>query len=213
MINNDPIYLNVASSIYFVDGFINLDKSIFIKLAKYYPIIKYIIPQKYLETILKYREGLNKGLLVEQDCRKKLKFPDNSIDHILCSHFLEHVYPDEAEKILSDFKRVLKPGGTLHLILPDLKYLVDKYTETNSPEAADDFIRNTILTKDKRPSFKYRILEFIGSYGLQHYWMYDKNSMSIRLNTCGFKITEDLKVPSADFRKNDLISFHLFAEK
>ena len=213
MISTKPKYLNVASSIYFIDNFINLDKSIFIKIAKFYPVIKFLLSKSQLEVVRQYRDALKKEILLEHDCKKKLKFQDNTIDHILCSHFLEHVYPDEAIQILLDFKRVLKPEGTLHLILPDLRYLVDNYIGTNNPEAADYFVRNTILTKDNRPSLKYRILEFIGSYGLQHYWMYDQNSMTLRLENCGFKIIDGSNVPSSDYRKNDLISFHLIAKK
>ncbi len=209
---NSKKYLNIASSVYFIEGFINLDKSIFIKLAKIYPVVKPFLKKDHLEMVEKYRTALQRGILMEHDCRKKLKFENESVDHILCSHFLEHVYPDEALVILKDFRRALKPGGTLHLILPDLKKLVNDYQNNNFSDA-DDFVRNTLLTKEKRPTLKYRILELLGSFGLQHYWMYDKNSMSNKLVEAGFTITEFENNPSESVRKNDGISFHIFAKK
>lgn len=207
------IYLNVASSTQFLENFINLDSSIYIKLARYYPLTRILVGKKYKDIVLKYQDALKKNLLKEHDCRKKLDFKENSVDHILCSHFLEHVYPDECDKILLEFFRVLKINGTIHLILPDMGILINQYLNSNDENACYELIKNTLLTKEKRPSFKYRLLEFVGRYGLQHYWMYDKNSMILRLKNIGFKIIEDTSIPSIDFRKNDMISFHLIAIK
>lgn len=206
-------YLNVASSTMFLDDFINLDKSVYIKLARAYPIIKYFIKNKYKAQILRYRNALQEGILIEHDCRQSLPFSQNSVDHILCSHFLEHVYPDEAMTILKDFHKVLNAGGTLHLILPDMKIFVDNYLNNTCAEACDTLIEGTLLTRPKRPSLKYRILELFGHYGLQHYWMYDKKSMNKRLIDAGFHLIENESIPSKEFRKDDNISFHLFAKK
>ena len=41
-------------------------------------------------------------------------------DAILCIHALEHVFPHEVEKALSEFKRVLKVGGYAMVFVPDL---------------------------------------------------------------------------------------------
>jgi SAM-dependent methyltransferase len=49
-----------------------------------------------------------------------LPYADQSIDHINCMHVLEHVgRPDHA---LAEFARVLKPGGTLYLETPDVRW-------------------------------------------------------------------------------------------
>jgi predicted SAM-dependent methyltransferase len=42
-------------------------------------------------------------------------------DAIYTTHTLEHLYPDEVLTALREFKRVLKPGGGLVLIVPDLE--------------------------------------------------------------------------------------------
>ncbi len=42
-------------------------------------------------------------------------------DVIYCSHCLEHFYPHEVPKVLSEFKRVLKPGGMCNIFVPDLE--------------------------------------------------------------------------------------------
>ena len=42
-------------------------------------------------------------------------------DAVYCSHSLEHLYPHEVPVALSEFFRVLKPGGKLIILVPDLE--------------------------------------------------------------------------------------------
>lgn len=44
-------------------------------------------------------------------------------DAIYSSHQLEHLYPHEVGKALSEFMRVLRPGGVAMVIVPDLEGL------------------------------------------------------------------------------------------
>jgi ubiquinone/menaquinone biosynthesis C-methylase UbiE len=45
-----------------------------------------------------------------------LPFDDNSFDRLIATHVLEHI--PEPHRVLAEWVRVLKPGGTLSLILP-----------------------------------------------------------------------------------------------
>ena len=40
---------------------------------------------------------------------------------VFCSHALEHLYPHEVNLALSEFRRVLKPGGVAIILVPDLE--------------------------------------------------------------------------------------------
>ncbi len=40
---------------------------------------------------------------------------------VICYHALEHLYPHEAPIALSEFKRVLAPGGVAVVVVPDLQ--------------------------------------------------------------------------------------------
>lgn len=44
-----------------------------------------------------------------------------SFDAIYCCHALEHLYPHEVGRALSEFLRVLAPGGTAIIMVPDLE--------------------------------------------------------------------------------------------
>lgn len=52
---------------------------------------------------------------------------DASIDEIRASHILEHFPHGEVETVLSDWVRVLKPGGWLKIAVPDFDYIVAAY--------------------------------------------------------------------------------------
>jgi SAM-dependent methyltransferase len=209
------IWLNVASSIYVLPDFVNLDNHIFLLLRGILPALKAILPSKYHGWMNSYIEATGKAVMLKHDCRKKLEFPDNSVDHILCSHFLEHVYPQETKFILNDFLRVLKPGGTLHVIVPDIENNIHNYMkqkEAGNVNAADNFILDTLLSKDDRGSLKYRVMEFHGGFGLQHRWMYDFSSMNYLVKSIGFDIISGDELPSIGFRFND-DSVHVFCRK
>jgi predicted SAM-dependent methyltransferase len=210
------IWLNVASSVYVLEDFINLDNHLFIRFVNNYTIAKKVLPSKYHDLLDAYHEASKKAKLLKHDCRKPLELPDASVDHILCSHFLEHVFPEDRTNILNDFMRVLKPGGTLHIILPDLEDQIRKYLNRkaqNLPDAADDFVAETLLSKESKGSVRYRLMEFGGGFGLQHRWMYDHASISNIVTKMGFQIIEKTEeTPSYSFRLND-DSVHVLCRK
>jgi predicted SAM-dependent methyltransferase len=67
---------------------------------------------------------LAKDLEVETDLRKQLNCRSNALDGVYSGHTLEHLYPKEALKLLSEIFRILKPGAWLRINVPDLgKYV------------------------------------------------------------------------------------------
>ena len=42
-------------------------------------------------------------------------------DVVYCCHALEHLYPHDVSRALSEFHRVLKPGGRAVILVPDLE--------------------------------------------------------------------------------------------
>ena len=58
---------------------------------------------------------------------KPLPLHTNSFDLVYCSHFIEHLVEMDASKLLNEIFRVLKPGGTLRLVTPDMENLATTY--------------------------------------------------------------------------------------
>ena len=42
-------------------------------------------------------------------------------DAVYCCHALEHLYPHEVNRALAEFRRVLRPGGIVIIVVPDLE--------------------------------------------------------------------------------------------
>jgi SAM-dependent methyltransferase len=80
------------------------------------------------------------GVDVVADISQRLPFEDGSADLIYASHLLEHFSHDETLTLLTDWRRVLRPGGQLMVAVPDLdviaRMLVERsgwFTPPNQP--------------------------------------------------------------------------------
>lgn len=64
-----------------------------------------------------------------------IPFADGTAERLRCSAILEHIYPDDLkEKVLPEFLRVLKGGGSLYIVVPDW----DKIKKSDDWEAIQD---------------------------------------------------------------------------
>jgi hypothetical protein len=217
--SNDLCYINVASSHYCLKKFINYDNHIFLNFVNV-PIIFYtLFPKKYHALFEKFLSAKNNYILKKWNCKKPLPHNANSIDHILCSNFLEHVYETEALEIVKDFYLKLKPGSTLHILLPDLSYHVRAYLSqkqiVGQEHLASDHLNfSTILTSKSPPSLKFRLMEMIGSFGLKHLRMYDEASANTLFESAGFKrILLNDDSPSYGYLANTPDNIHLLYKK
>ena len=56
-----------------------------------------------------------------------LPYEDNTFDVVYSSHFIEHIPVDQIELVFDDVYRILKPGGLIRLVTPDLEFLNNEY--------------------------------------------------------------------------------------
>lgn len=61
------------------------------------------------------------------DLRKRLPFADGSISGVYSEHCLEHLTYGDCLNALREFKRVLRPDGTLRVVVPDAELYFDLY--------------------------------------------------------------------------------------
>ena len=71
------------------------------------------------------------------------RFADNTFADVYASHVLEHFdYKDELQQVLVEWRRVLQPGGSLHISVPDLERLCHLYlTPRIGPEVRVHIMR------------------------------------------------------------------------
>lgn len=184
--------VNLGSGIPCLDDWINIENSFNARLAKY-PMLRYllfkvgILPKKYYE--IPWSEHIQKIMI--RDVRKKLPFNDDSIDFIYSSHLIEHMRKDEAKEVLGECFRVLKRGGLIRLVTPDLELIARNYIK----EIED--IQNNKRKRDDHPSENFLDILDIGVersktpfilklFSSRHRWMYDQLSLTALLTSCGF---------------------------
>ena len=56
-----------------------------------------------------------------------ISLEDNTVDVIFCSHVIEHIPQIKIADVLAEFNRILKPGGILRLLSPDLHKIASAY--------------------------------------------------------------------------------------
>lgn len=93
----------------------------------------------------------------------------DSVDLIYNCHVLEHFKRRDVERVLSEWHRVLKPGGTLRVSVPDFSKLCEVYQRENKL----DLVIGALFG---RQDYLYNI----------HYNVFDFISLSKSLDQAGF---------------------------
>jgi len=184
--------LNLGSGRRVIPGWINIDIHPLIPLSKI-PGATWLLFKLGLIPEVAYKMKWPPEMLWH-DVRKGLPFGDETVDYIYASHFFEHFRVDEAEKILVECRRVLKPEGILRIVLPDLEILARKYVEKDR-----EFYRKIKPGRELTDAF-LDLLNFFPSKlsrrvfpGQYHLWMYDFESLSTLLKKCRFSRVERKK--------------------
>jgi len=130
------------------------------------------------------------------DLTKPLPLKDGSASAIYGSHVLEHLYLADAQRLLSECRRVLRPGGVIRLVVPDLRSIVTTYLKAKNggtqslPErvAAADKLNEKLAFRSPVPPRGNLLLKFYNLWKDFHHhkWMYDSDSLMRYLEEAGF---------------------------
>ena len=196
---NKELKLNIGCGTATSENWINIDKSLNIYLSKFSRLKKLMFRLRIISK--EVYEARWSGTYLRRDVTRGLPFESNTIDFIYSSHLLEHMINPKALHFLEECYRVLKVGGILRIVVPDLKTMALKYisvSDDNTIErgiAADLFLtRLGFFFKEDRTFIE----RAIGKQNL-HHWMYDTDSLSKRLEIVGFS-----KIECSTFGKGGL---------
>jgi SAM-dependent methyltransferase len=112
---------------------------------------------------------------------------DATVETVYSSHFLEHVRRADALRFLRECHRILRPGGVLRLVVPDLRRLAERYVGSRpGPRlSADEFVAATLLAEPVRPRVASATLSALWDRA-GHLWMYDVESLCALVREAGF---------------------------
>lgn len=124
-------------------------------------------------------------------------FMNDSVDEILMVEVLEHLSFHDTVKVLREMYRVLKPGGKLHIQVPDCGSMMEMYVRgeigeaiPHKPESIDQVIQLRNLT-GKRVHPRRWLMAFCGAqkYGVPdiHKNIFTKEIMQENLEEAGFE--------------------------
>lgn len=114
-----------------------------------------------------------------------LPFEDGSVDLISSSHFLEHITDKEAIHVLEEALRVLEPGGTIELVVPNLPKLMECFLKADYGERWTWWIMTIYGNQHHEGEFHKNgwdhdklaeLLEFVGFRDIQveEVWTHDQ---------------------------------------
>jgi len=133
---------------------------------------------------------------VVHDLTKRLPFEDNSVSAVYASHLFEHLYLADAQKLLSECRRVLLPGGVIRLVVPDLFSMAKNYLSNKNGNsqplaeritAADGFNEKLGFRSPARPDGNLVVkFYYVWKDFHHHKWMYDSDSLIHYMQNAGF---------------------------
>lgn len=131
--------------------------------------------------------------IVIANLRKKLPFATGTFDAVYASHVLEHLYEREAVDLVKESVRVLRPGGVLRIVVPDLRAMTLRYLDMKqhrSQSAAPlpaDWLNEMLHFRARVHARGFALHRLYASVTDLHYhkWMYDAESLASRMAVAG----------------------------
>lgn len=167
--------LNLGCGPQVVEGWVNVDYAIGARLAAI-PVLK-----PALRRLKFFRVDWDPKIHIH-DLTRPLPWDDETVDACYTSHTVEHMSREQGGFLVRQAFRVLKPGGVLRVVVPDLQAIVSKYHSGKIP--ADLFVEalGVLYGADKKGLRRMLapVVEF------PHKCMYDTQAMIRLLQGAGF---------------------------
>lgn len=172
----DPIYVQYGCGQSCPSGWLNFDASPWLGLRRL-PLLGRFL------RLGPFPRGVRYGDIVTG-----LPIADDSVQGVYASHVLEHLCYADFWSALEHTFRMLRPGGTFRLVIPDLQTRAERYLHDvalGRAEASTWFMRATGLGREDRlRGVGPRLRRMFGRSA--HLWMWDEKSLAAALRKTGF---------------------------
>lgn len=165
------------------DGWVNCDSSWNAQISKW-PILHRILVKLNIVSHAQWPPNVRYLRL-----GSRFPWPDGSADVVYASHVFEHLDRATRHNFMKESYRVLKPGGVLRIVVPDLLYHAKTYVESWSEvkSCAEAFLEVIHLRFPEEQNIIRRIYYFVTDYPTIHKDMYDQVTLRDIFILHGFK--------------------------
>lgn len=144
------------------------------------------------------------------DLRKGIPFPGESISKMYSSHFLEHLSFREGQVFLKECLRVLVPGGSFSICVPNSRIYIEAYYLNKTLDPHQFFAYKPAFNNTTKIDYINHIAYMDG----EHKYMFDEDNLACILMQSGFRNVRLRKFDSnIDLESRDLNSIYAEAEK
>lgn len=164
-----------------------------------------------------YRRGTNGWTTVDishecdlyWDLRRGLPFDDNTVEAVYSSHLFEHLTFEQGQTLMAEALRVLRPGGSFSIAVPDARIYVEHYLgQRDLP--AEYFGWEAAFNNSTRID----ALNYVAYMAGEHTYMFDLENLVFRLKTAGFDRVQPREFdPETDMSERDYESIYAIGYK
>lgn len=198
-----PLRLNLGSGQMGPESWVNLDRSPSM-LLRNLPRTKAALRRM---GVINEHQALDWGPhIVRWDVTKGLPLEPGSVDAVYSSHFFEHIHLADAENVLRECFRVMRPGGVIRLALPDAQAYAEELLEAGEDEtgaAGRHYHARLGSHPEAAPRGLGKLLFKLG--GSLHRWQPTRGLVRSMLSEAGFSEITDRKFKEGDLPDLDLI--------
>ena len=120
------------------------------------------------------------------DATEPFPFEDESFDFVFTEHMIEHASYEQGLRLLAESFRVLKPGGKLRVVTPDLEALVSLLREPLT-DIQRHYVRWLVEAQTHRPAAYHPAVAIntaVRAWG--HQFIYDETTLRAAMERAGF---------------------------
>lgn len=167
--------LNLGCGAHTPAGWVNVDYALGARLARN-PVAR-----RMAKSLRIFSLDWNDRIFIH-NLTRTFPWPEGCAEAVYCSHSLEHFTREEGLFIVSEAFRVLAHQGVIRILVPDLRFLVDRYLTGSLP--AEHFVEALgVLYRTGGKGLKAKLVPFIQ---YPHKCMYDSKSLVTLLEQAGF---------------------------
>lgn len=181
----DCVKVNIGCGLAVAKGWINVDGGINIFFSKwphnFHKFIYKFSNSKQWYSQENYCDIIENHVFIHHNLKYGLPFVSESIDFFYSSHLLEHLFRDDAVKLLKQIYCALKKGGMVRICVPDLEKAIQLYLKGEREKFLEYF-------------FSTSKTEYFG-----HLYMYDLELLKKVLVEAGF-----LEITKCSYRQGKI---------